>query len=147
MSMLYLLLTIFWSPRRNGTSHNRRHPNLRVFVPRRPLPRWLPSIFTRQPSLHPNSGSAYKLPAAAPNLNYDCFELKDLDEILMETMEVEVRSNWFLGLITFASTLLSYMRLRQSSNGLPSHSSRSNDIPYVSKKAVKLNRWKETFEE
>jgi hypothetical protein len=66
---------------------------LTVFIPPRPPPKWLPSIFTRQPSWHPNSGSTYKLPASTPNPNYNCFELKDLVNMPIKTKKV--RSNWF----------------------------------------------------
>jgi hypothetical protein len=67
---------------------------LTAFILPRPQPKWLPSIFPRQPFWHPNSGFKYKLPASAPNPNYDCFEFKDFDDMPKETRKV--RSNWFL---------------------------------------------------
>jgi hypothetical protein len=66
---------------------------LTVYIPLRAPPKWAPSIFIRAFSMHPNSGSTYKLPASMPSPNYDCFELKDLADL--PTKAITIKSAWF----------------------------------------------------
>jgi hypothetical protein len=47
-------------------------------------------MFTRQPSTHPNSGSTFKLPASSPSS--DCFEHKDLADMLTKTVTIKSSS-------------------------------------------------------
>lgn len=67
---------------------------LTVFVPPRPPPRWLPSVFTRQPVNPTNTGSNYRIRAEDTNPNLDCFELKHLHSL--PTKSVTITSLWFL---------------------------------------------------
>lgn len=71
---------------------------LTVLCPPRPPPRWLPVFFTRPGPSKPNVGSTYTIRPSdydPANPNYDCFELRHLDNGTMTPKIVKTISAWF----------------------------------------------------
>lgn len=66
---------------------------LTVRCPSRPPPKWLPSIFTREPVVYPKSGYAHTIKPVDTNPDLDCFEYKHLDEMSVKT--IDIRSAYF----------------------------------------------------
>lgn len=64
-----------------------------VYIPPRPLPHWLPAIFSRTHNTYPNTGAAYMIRPDDTNPDLDCFELKHLPDL--PTKRIKIKSAWF----------------------------------------------------
>ncbi|KAH6872160.1 hypothetical protein BKA58DRAFT_139861 [Alternaria rosae] len=63
---------------------------LNARVPPRPPPRWLPSIFSNEPSTNTNLvAAAHKMPASDSNTYFDLFELKDVGVLATKAVVVQ----------------------------------------------------------
>jgi hypothetical protein len=62
---------------------------LEVRCPKRPPPKYLPTLFTRTPVTYPKNGHTYTIKPDDTNPNLDCFESKHLNDMSTKTIKIQ----------------------------------------------------------